>query len=331
MRISERICTWLAGFRPPRALRLAGGAGAGLGLLAMAAAGAPHALAADSGGLSLDIVRQFHSYTPGRQSAAPRARAGRKAGEKALQRARAAWRKKKYKTARKYLLKAVKAGNVEAAWYLAHMYRTGLGGGKDHARALKHYRQVARHYDPDIRDRRWLVMTLDAVVRVADYLRTGIDGKGRGRNVARAFQLYNMAAAHGHPAAYYGLAVISLRGKGSPRRKRMAVAWLKRAAGGGHVPAARKLALLAEKGLPGVLAPDPVSALAWRMIAAWLAGRPHKAFAADSAADPNIAKARAMARHFLISIGRMPPAPAAAKAPAAPEREIPASSTMPPR
>ncbi len=266
----------------------------------------------DDDALSLDAVRQFHSYTPGRQ-ALPRQKQSRQSrGEKHLARARKSWKKGDYRTARKLLSRAVKAGNREAAWYLAHMYRTGLGGKVDHARALKYYRKVARLYDPDIRDRRWLLMTLDASLRVADYLRGGIDGKGRGRNLARAFQLYNLVAAHGHPAAYYGLAVITLSRNSSRQRQRMAVAWLKRAATGGHVPAAKKLARLAEKGLEGVLKPDPVAARAWRIIALRLAGKSVPA----TARTPQAQRASLLAERFLASIGRGGTAPAPPSLPA---------------
>ncbi len=118
---------------------------------------------------------------------------------------------------------------------------------------------------------RRLMMSVDALVRVADYYRTGVGKKIR-RDLHRAFRLYNMAAAYNHPGAYYGMAMVALASRGRIARKRWVVGWLKRAAMSGHAPAAWQLSRLAATGLKGVFAADPVAAEAWRIVAHRLEG-----------------------------------------------------------
>ena len=287
----------------------------------------------------LSLLRQFHSYAPAR-SARPHEKKHEAATRAALMRkARAAWRRGDYALARKLFGKAYKAGEITAAWYLGYLYRTGRGGKVDHARAFTYYRALARRYDADEPNLRRLMMSVDALVRVADYYRTGIGKKREKRDLRRAFRLYSMAAAHNHAGAYYGMALVALAGKDRIARRRWAIGWLKRAAMSGHAPAARKLALLAEKGLPGILKPDPVAARAWRIIAMRLHG-PAVARRAMLAAGkplppPQEMQALRLAEQFLAGLrqtrarGRLTPAadtPAAAATPPLPAREASAAA-----
>ena len=246
-----------------------------VGLLAaagLALTTAPALAKGDGQQADLSLLRQFHSYAPARQ---PKARkGGRQTATRAalMRKARIAWRKGDYAQARKLFTKAFKAGEVTAGWYLGYLYRSGRGGKVDHGKAFTYYRALAKRYDADERNLRRLMMMVDALVRVADYYRTGIGRKREKRDLRRAFRLYSMAAAHNHAGAFYGMALVAIGSKGRIARKRWAIGWLKRAAMSGHAPAARKLAWLAANGLPGVLKPDPVAAKAWRIIAMRLRG-----------------------------------------------------------
>ncbi len=216
----------------------------------------------------LDLpIRQFHSYEP-----APRAyQSGattRPGWKEDLERARTAWRKGQYVAARKAFERAARRGSLVAAWYLGHIYRLGKGAKRDDLRAYRYYRKVALAYDPDETNRMRLMMTVDALVRVADYYRTGIGRKRLKRDPRRAFRLYNIAAGHGHPGAFYGLGLLALKGEGMRKRPRRALGWLMKAAQLDHAPAAILLGDLARNGLKGYIRKDPVAALSWYLIAA---------------------------------------------------------------
>ena len=242
-------------------------------LLPLPAAAPAPAFAREDTGVALDLLRQFHSYAPARRIAAGQNAAKQeKARASLMRKARAAWRAGDYARARKLFRKAFGAGAMTAGWYLGYLYSTGRGGKVDHGKAFSYYRALARRYDPDERDLRRLMLSVDALVRVADYYRTGIGPKGRRRDLRRAFRLYSMAAAHNHAGAFYGMALVALASDGRVARKRWAVAWLKRAAMAGHAKAAAELSRLAAQGLPGILKPDPVAAEAWRLIALRLRG-----------------------------------------------------------
>ncbi len=289
--------------------RIAGAAvlGAALALSLLAAAPAP-ALAQDGGdGPGLDLLRQFHSYAPARRM--PQRRApNQEAGVALMRKGRAAWRAGDYALARKLFAQAFDKGEVLAGWYLGYLYSTGRGGKVDHERAFRYYRALAKRYDSDERDLRRLMLSVDALVRVADYYRTGVGRKKKHQDLRRAFRLYNIAAAHNHAGAFYGMAMVALASKGRIARRRWVVGWLKRAAMAGHAPAAAALSQLASRGIPGVLKPDPVAAEAWRIISLRLRGpavfenmAPPKA---GLAADQN-QQAAQLADHFLATYMRL--------------------------
>ncbi len=276
-------------------------------MLVFPAASVP-ALAQDGdNGPGLDLLRQFHSYAPARRLPARRSRAKQAKARAALMRkARAAWRAGDYALARKLFRKAFRAGDVTAGWYLGYLYSTGRGGKVDHEKAYAYYRALAKRYDPDERDLRRLVLSVDALVRVADYYRTGIGPKRKRRDLRRAFRLYSMAAAHNHAGAFYGMALVALASDGRIARKRWAVGWLKRAAMAGHAPAAEQLSRLAARGIPGILKPDPVAAEAWRLIALRLRGPAVFQRQAAAGANPQLepeqrAHAVQLAQQFLAA------------------------------
>ena len=259
----------------------------------------------------LDLLRQFHSYAPARRLARkPDAEKQAKVRSALMRKARAAARAGDYKRARKLFAKALKAGEITAAWYLGYLYSTGRGGKADHAKAFAYYRKLAVRYDPDERNMRKLMLSVDALVRVADYYRTGIGRKREKRDLRRAFRLYSMAAAHNHAGAYYGMAKVTLASKGRIGRKRWVIGWLKRAAMGGHAGAAQKLSQLAATGMKGIIRPDPVAAQAWRVIALRLSGprvrgaQLARAKAANALSEEQRQLALRLANDFLQAMGR---------------------------
>ena len=217
----------------------------------------------------LDILRQFHSYAPARPLRHKADKQARQA--KLLRKARQALRDGHYRRARELFEQAYKAGAAEASWYLGYLHGTGRGGKVDHLRAFEYYQVLARRFDPEEWNVRKLMMSVDALVRVADYYRKGV-GKKIPRDLKRAFLLYNMAASYNHAGAFYGMAMVALQSNGRIARKRWVVGWLKRAAMNGHAPAARQLSRLAATGLKGVFKADPVAAEAWRIVTYRLEG-----------------------------------------------------------
>ena len=223
---------------------------------------------ATSAGDNLDLpIRQFGALPEDARALAPDTRA-RDGWKKELKAAREAWRRGRFTAARKAFQRAAAKGSIVAAWYLGHIYRLGRGAKRDDEKAFRNYRRVALAYDADETNRMRLMMTVDALVRVADYYRNGIGRRKARRDPRRAFRLYNIAAGHGHPAAFYGLGVLALEGRGMRRHPRRAVGWLTRAARLGYVPAAILLGDLARSGLKGYIRKDEVAALSWYMIAA---------------------------------------------------------------
>ncbi len=210
-------------------------------------------------------IKQFHSYEP---AARDQRQAMTASILEDLREGRQAWRKGRFVMARKAFERAARKGSLEAAWYLGHIYRLGRGAKRNDEKAFHYYRTVALAYDADEASRMRLMMTVDALVRVADYYRTGIGARKRRKDPRRAYRLYTIAAGHGHPAAFYGLGLLALKGEGMRRRPRRAIAWLVKAARLDHRLAAIQLGDIAARGLKGFVRRDPVAALSWYLIAA---------------------------------------------------------------
>lgn len=214
-------------------------------------------------------VRAFHSYEPSAR-AQEDAQAALSFWNGDLEQARAAWRKRDYVAARKAFQRAWKKGHVVAAWYLGHIHRLGLGVKANHPRAFDYYRQVVLAGSPRQDDPRLKRIMVDAMVRLADYYRTGIRTKGRRRfhDPRRAMRLYSIAAGYRHRDAFYGMGLMLLKGQGTQPSQMRAISWLAKAARLGHVQAALLLADVAERGVPGRVAPNPTLALSWLLVAA---------------------------------------------------------------
>ncbi len=147
-----------------------------------------------------------------------------------MQKAKIAYRNRKFTKARKHLHRALKKGNFIAGWYLGHIHRLGLGVPSNRGKAFKFYRQVALEYDDAGVRPRIFMITLDSLVRVADGYRTGIKSIGVKRDYARAMRLYKKAANRGHPAAQFGIGRMYLGGQGIKKNPSLGLRWINLAA-----------------------------------------------------------------------------------------------------
>lgn len=138
-----------------------------------------------------------------------------------------AFGKGNYKLARKLWRPAAKAGHLFAGWRLANMYRLGQGTKVNHAKAFKHYKRVAqRHINTSDYVARTRV-TVDSVVRLADYHRLGAKGTKIKIDHKRAFALYQLAATHyGHSRAQYALGLMYMNGQGVKKNTARGIRWL---------------------------------------------------------------------------------------------------------
>jgi len=138
-----------------------------------------------------------------------------------------AYKNGKYERALKFFRRASDDGNIGADWYLGHMYRTGRGVARDDATAYSYYSRVAELYDPDEPDQRRLRICVDALVRIADYQRTGIPAAGVERNPAAAGRIYlKIATTYGHPSAQYALGIMNIKGEGVKQNPQQGLKWL---------------------------------------------------------------------------------------------------------
>lgn len=235
----------------------------GRGLIAMLAvatlAGAGTA-AEDSSFLS-----QFHSFVPARPMAeqAPQPKRNSPA-EKAMLKGLIAYRSQGYANAAADFEKAIKGGEPLAGWYLGEMYRMGRGVSADPATAISYYQRVASTYDPYETRPQVLSLCVDAIARLGDYYRDGAPGV-LAPDPQRAYQLYSLAASHGHPGAQYGLATMYLKGLGLNRNPGQGVKWLKLAASKRYVPAQLLLGDVYWEGT--IVRRDPARAIMWYTLA----------------------------------------------------------------
>jgi TPR repeat protein len=178
---------------------------------------------------------------------------------------REAWRSGRYKRAHKLLIRALKNGNVTAAWYLGHLYRTGRGVDQNKGKAFEYYRQVWLEYNSlQPYDNRFLI-AVDSLVRVADGYRDGIPASGIAKNPNRAYNLYLTASGFSHPGAEHGLAMMFLKGDGVRRKPKRALGWLRSAARKGYAPSRTILGDLHWQGR--YVRKDRVKAIMWYLLA----------------------------------------------------------------
>lgn len=183
-----------------------------------------------------------------------------------LKRAKKAYNSGNYSRAMKFFRRSSEDGNIVADWYLGHMYRMGRGVPRDDASAYSYYSRVAELYDLDEPDQNRLRITVDAMVRIADYQRSGVASAGIAQNPASAARTYlKIATNHGHPAAQFALGVMSIKGQGMKRNPQQGLKWLIASARKRH---ARSEAYLGELYLEGKLVrADRTRAVMWYILA----------------------------------------------------------------
>ncbi len=183
-----------------------------------------------------------------------------------LKKAKRAYRNGNYDRAVKLFRRASDDGNLVADWYLGHMYRQGRGVPRDDAMAYSYYTRVADHYDPDEDDQNRLRITVDAMVRIADYQRTGAVNAGLQPDQAGAARSYlQIATAYGHPAAQFWLGVMSIRGEGVKRNPSQGLKWLMASARKRYAPAEAYLGELYWEGK--IVRADRTRAVMWYILA----------------------------------------------------------------
>lgn len=183
-----------------------------------------------------------------------------------LKKAKRAYRKGDYARAAKLFRNESENGNIVADWYLGHMYRQGLGVPRNDAMAYSYYTRVADHFDPDEDDQKRLRITVDAMVRIADYQRTGAVNAGIQPDPAGAARAYlKIATAYGHPAAQYALGVMSIKGQGVKKNPSQGLKWLMAAARKRYAPAEAYLGELYWEGR--IVQGDRTRALMWYILA----------------------------------------------------------------
>lgn len=183
-----------------------------------------------------------------------------------LKKAKRAYKSGNYERAVKLFRSSADDGNIVADWYLGHMYRQGIGVTRDDAMAYSYYSRVAEHYDPDEDDQNRLRITVDAMVRLADYQRTGAVNAGIQPDPHAAAQSYlKIATAYGHPAAQYALGVMSIKGEGIKKNPGQGLKWLMASARKRYAPAESYLGELYWEGK--IVQGDRTRAVMWYILA----------------------------------------------------------------
>lgn len=183
-----------------------------------------------------------------------------------LKKGRKAYRKGDYERALKYFRRESEEGSPVADWYLASMFRLGLGVSRDHAIAHSYYQRVASAYDPDELNGRRLRIVIDSELRLADYVREGIPSAGIVANPKRAAQTYlRIASTYGHPGAHFALGVMSLTGDGMKKNEAQGMKWLTAAAKKRHPDAQAYLGELYWRGR--IVKKSETRALMWYVLA----------------------------------------------------------------
>jgi uncharacterized protein len=183
-----------------------------------------------------------------------------------LKKGRKAYRKGDYAKALRHFRDESEEGNPVADWYLASMFRLGLGVTRDHAIAHSYYERVASAYDPDELNGQRLRITIDSELRLADYMREGIPSAGIDANPSRAAKTYlRIASTYGHPGAHYALGMMSLTGEGMKQNTQQGLKWLTAAAKKRHPRAQAYLGDLYWRGR--IVKKSETRALMWYVLA----------------------------------------------------------------
>ena len=182
-----------------------------------------------------------------------------------LKKAKRAYKAGDFDKARKYFERASDDNNIVADWYLGHMYRLGRGVPRDDAKAFSYYGRVADAFDSEESDQNRLRIMVDALVRVADYYRTGSKAAGVAQNFDRASRIYRLAATYGHPASQYALGLMAIGGQGMREQPEQGLRWLLAAAKKRYAPAEAALGDLYWKG--EIVQRDRTRAIMWYLLA----------------------------------------------------------------
>ena len=183
-----------------------------------------------------------------------------------LKKAKKAYKGGNYDRALKFFRRASEDGNIVADWYLGHMYRIGRGVPQDDATAYSYYSRVADLYDSDESDQNRLRITVDAMVRMADYQRTGVTSAGIPQNTTQAASTYlKIATIYGHPSAQFALGVMNIKGQGVKKNPQQGLKWLIAAARKRHAPSEAYLGELYWDGK--LVRMDRTRALMWYILA----------------------------------------------------------------
>ncbi len=187
-----------------------------------------------------------------------------------LKRARGAYMNGDYPQAAEYFRRSSDDGNMVADWFLGHMYRLGQGFPVDQATAYSYYSRVTENYDPEEPDKNRLRIVIDAQLRVADYLRTGITSAKLAASPQSSARTYlRIATSFGHPRALYSLGTMSVEGEGMAKNPAQGLKWLNSAVRKHSPDAAAYLAELYSAGK--IVRQDDTRALMWYIIAGKLA------------------------------------------------------------
>jgi hypothetical protein len=182
-----------------------------------------------------------------------------------MRKARDAYGRGDFETARRYLEPAADNGDITASFYLGEMYRLGRGVQASTLKALQYYQNVVDALTQDESDRDRLRMIIDAVVKVADIYRKGDAKENLKANPEVAFRLYTIAASYGHPSAHYSQGLMWLDGEGVKASPSKAVRWLFHAAKRRHPLAQARLGELYWSG--DEVKRDRARAFMWYMLA----------------------------------------------------------------
>ena len=148
-----------------------------------------------------------------------------------VKRARRAYNDGNYSKALKYFRRASEDGNTVADWFLANMYRRGLGTPIDHPVAFSYYTRVTESFDPEDPDPKRLRVMVDSQLYLATYQRTGIPAAGINADPAGAARNYlRIASTYGHPGAQFALGVMNITGDGMKKNEPQGLKWLTAAA-----------------------------------------------------------------------------------------------------
>lgn len=184
-----------------------------------------------------------------------------------LKQGRDAYARGDYDRARTAFLRSSEDGNMVADWYLGHMYRLGRGVPLDTAISFSYFQRVSDQFNPDEQDPYRLRIMVDAKIRVADDLRSGITSARLKANPQAAARTYlQMATNYGHPRAFYGLGVMNIEGDGIKENPQQGLKWLNAAIRKHSPEAAAYMGELCAKG--EIVPQDDTKALTWYLVAA---------------------------------------------------------------